>query len=98
MDDENVYSGDPEQDVALSEEELPIEDESPAAQAPAEEEAPAEAEIAAQAEEAVSDEAPGEAAAQTGYDESNPKKWFIIHTYSGFEQKVKESLVSRSQA
>jgi transcriptional antiterminator NusG len=98
MDDENVYSGDPEQDVALSEEELPIEEESPAAQAPAEEEAPAEAEIAAKAEEAVSDEAPGEAAAQTGYDESNPKKWFIIHTYSGFEQKVKESLVSRSQA
>jgi transcriptional antiterminator NusG len=26
------------------------------------------------------------------------KKWFIIHTYSGFEQKVKESLESRVQA
>lgn len=32
------------------------------------------------------------------YDDSSPKKWFIIHTYSGFEQKVKESLQSRSQA
>jgi transcriptional antiterminator NusG len=24
--------------------------------------------------------------------------WYIIHTYSGFEQKVRESLISRSQA
>lgn len=32
------------------------------------------------------------------YDDSSPKKWFIIHTYSGFEQKVKESLSSRAQA
>ena len=36
--------------------------------------------------------------AQPAYDESSPKKWFIIHTYSGFEQKVKESLQSRAQA
>jgi len=28
----------------------------------------------------------------------DPKKWFIVHTYSGFEQKVKESLRSRAQA
>lgn len=27
-----------------------------------------------------------------------PKNWFIIHTYSGFEQKVAESLRTRSQA
>jgi len=39
----------------------------------------------------------GETPAQT-YDESSPKKWFIIHTYSGFEQKVAESLRSRAQA
>lgn len=26
------------------------------------------------------------------------KKWFIVHTYSGFEQKVAESLKSRAQA
>jgi len=82
MDDEKVYSGDPEQDVALSEDE-PLHEESPAADA----EVPAPA-----------DEAPAETAAPPVYDESNPKKWFIIHTYSGFEQKVKESLVTRSQA
>src|SRR5438045_3066666 len=30
---------------------------------------------------------------------SNPNfKWYIIHTYSGFERKVKESLESRVQA
>jgi transcription termination/antitermination protein NusG len=33
-----------------------------------------------------------------GYDESSPRKWFIIHTYSGFEQKVAESLRTRSEA
>lgn len=27
-----------------------------------------------------------------------PKKWYIIHTYSGFERKVKESLESRVKA
>jgi len=27
-----------------------------------------------------------------------PKQWYIIHTYSGFEQKVKESLRQRSEA
>jgi transcription termination/antitermination protein NusG len=41
---------------------------------------------------------PAEAPAAPAYDESSPKKWFIIHTYSGFEQKVAESLRSRSQA
>jgi transcription termination/antitermination protein NusG len=33
-----------------------------------------------------------------GYDESSPKKWYIIHTYSGFENKVKESLQTRADA
>ncbi len=28
----------------------------------------------------------------------NTKKWFIVHTYSGFEQKVAESLKTRSEA
>ncbi|MGH9821784.1 MAG: transcription termination/antitermination protein NusG [Blastocatellia bacterium] len=27
-----------------------------------------------------------------------PKNWFIIHTYSGYEKKVRESLLSRVQA
>lgn len=82
-----------EQAVA-PEEDLPVEAASdsaaeaePAASvaAPAEPEVPA-AEIAA---------AP---AAAPAYDESSPKKWFIIHTYSGFENKVKESLQTRSEA
>jgi transcriptional antiterminator NusG len=33
-----------------------------------------------------------------GYDESSPKKWYIIHTYSGFENKVHESLRTRAEA
>jgi len=31
-------------------------------------------------------------------DEDSPKKWFIVHTYSGFEQKVADSLHTRAQA
>lgn len=31
-------------------------------------------------------------------DEFSSKRWYIIHTYSGFEQKVAESLRSRAQA
>jgi transcription termination/antitermination protein NusG len=40
---------------------------------------------------------PGEAPA-AAYDDSSPKKWYIIHTYSGFENKVAESLKTRSEA
>ncbi len=48
----------------------------------------------------------GEPAAETGIEEEAPpapiaenlKKWFIVHTYSGFENKVKESLISRGEA
>jgi transcriptional antiterminator NusG len=43
--------------------------------------------------EAVEPQAPAPA-----YDESSPKKWFIIHTYSGFENKVAESLRTRAEA
>jgi transcriptional antiterminator NusG len=47
----------------------------------------------------AAEEAPAAAAgAAQGYDESSPKKWFIIHTYSGFENKVKESLQTRAEA
>jgi len=48
--------------------------------------------------EAADAAAPAEAPAAPAYDESSPKKWFIIHTYSGFEQKVAESLRGRAQA
>src|ERR1039457_5802809 len=33
-----------------------------------------------------------------GYSEASPKKWLINHTYSGFENKVKESLQTRADA
>jgi transcriptional antiterminator NusG len=47
----------------------------------------------------VDGEATAEAAAPApGYDDSALKKWYIIHTYSGFENKVSESLRTRSEA
>ena len=55
-------------------------------------------EIAPEGEPLAGEAAAAGQAAQPVYDESSPKKWFIIHTYSGFEQKVKESLQSRAQA
>jgi transcriptional antiterminator NusG len=64
------------------------------------------------ADQAATDQADGAAAAepeQAAPPESAPvheeaplelstKKWFIIHTYSGFEQKVADSLRSRAEA
>jgi transcription termination/antitermination protein NusG len=38
------------------------------------------------------------APAAGGYDELSAKKWYIIHTYSGFENKVQESLRTRAEA
>src|SRR5450631_4446568 len=59
--------------------------------------APADAEESVVEEPAV--EAPvAEEAPAGGPDESSPKKWYIIHTYSGFENKVAESLKTRSEA
>lgn len=54
-------------------------------------------EQAPESAEPVEEAAAGEQPAPL-YDESSPKKWFIIHTYSGFEQKVAESLRSRAVA
>ena len=45
-------------------------------------------------EKSHSEEAHGEAAPLP----ESSKKWFIVHTYSGFEQKVAESLRSRAEA
>jgi len=49
---------------------------------------------------AVEEVAAGEAAAENvpPVEEPNTKNWFIIHTYSGFEQKVADSLRTRAQA
>lgn len=37
-------------------------------------------------------------AVATAVEEPSAKHWFIIHTYSGFEQKVADSLKSRAEA
>jgi transcriptional antiterminator NusG len=58
---------------------------------------PEEAAVAAPEEHAGGEPA-AEPEAAAGYDETNPKKWFIIHTYSGFENKVSESLKTRADA
>jgi len=65
-----------------------------------EEQAVEEQAVEEQAVEEAVEETPAEAVAPAagGYDESSPKKWFIIHTYSGFENKVKESLQTRADA
>ncbi|MCC6366918.1 MAG: transcription termination/antitermination protein NusG [Bryobacterales bacterium] len=43
-------------------------------------------------------EQPEEAAAPALEFEDETKKWYIIHSYSGFEQKVADSLRSRAEA
>lgn len=54
-------------------------------------------------EQAVSEDAEqlasvDEVEVQAAEDSGPPKYWFIIHTYSGFENKVAESLRTRSEA
>jgi len=71
-------------------------DEAAAESAPAETE-PAAAEAQA-AEPPAEAPAPEAAPAEEAPVEVDTRKWFIIHTYSGFEQKVAESLKSRADA
>jgi transcriptional antiterminator NusG len=82
--EENVHF-----DEHAGQEEIPADDPEFAEEQPVEEAAalPAEPEAA-----------PEEAEHVGGYDESSPKKWYIIHTYSGFENKVAESLRTRADA
>lgn len=63
----------------------------PAPEAPPEDEAPAppEAAEAEEAEEAEAEEAP----AVSPYD--LPGSWYVIHSYSGYEKKVKDNLATR---
>jgi transcriptional antiterminator NusG len=52
-----------------------------------------------QAEEAMQEEPVSpEPASQPVPEDGSTKNWYIIHTYSGFEQKVAESLRGRAQA
>ncbi len=64
----------------------------------AEASAPVEDTPEVQASDAPAPEENGQAAAKQPVDVEDTKKWFIVHTYSGFENKVAESLRSRSQA
>jgi len=83
-DEENQGQPEPEQ----------VEESPAAASAPAEAgEAPVAPEAAVAAETAEAAESPVPAV-----PERSGMNWYIIHTYSGFEQKVKESLRGRAQA
>jgi transcriptional antiterminator NusG len=67
---------------------------------PLEEQSDSPAPGGALAEDTVSEAealAPAEAAPEPG-SQAPPKNWYIIHTYSGFENKVAESLRTRSEA
>src|SRR4051794_35181977 len=55
-----------------------------------------QAEVPAEPVEAAEGEPAAEP--QGGYDDASAKKWYIIHTYSGFENKVQESLRTRAEA
>src|SRR4030095_3673017 len=57
-------------------------------------EQPGEADAGMQPEPPVEEPAVGEGAPAA----APPKNWYIIHTYSGFENKVAESLRSRAEA
>src|SRR5262245_22662530 len=94
--EDHPESGDTAQDAPEPVEEAVSEHaETPSAEEP-EPDTPAESQAAP--------ETPAESAAESteqpapAYDDSSPKKWYIIHTYSGFEQKVKESLRTRADA
>ncbi len=55
--------------------------------------------VAPVAGDPAADEAEAESAEETpAYDENPLMNWFIIHTYSGFENKVSESLRTRAEA
>jgi len=90
MADEKDYNEQPEEDAgqAGSEQEIHEVEEQPAEFL----EAPAPP-----VETPANDDA-ASAAVVGGYDESSAKKWYIIHTYSGFEHKVQESLKTRADA
>jgi transcription termination/antitermination protein NusG len=100
--EEATEAGEPEQAAGESldllehdqpeEAEIAADDEPPAGESP-QTHAPAPEPVAEHAELP-----PEEPAAAGGYDEASPKKWFIIHTYSGFENKVAESLKTRADA
>jgi len=57
-----------------------------------------ESAVAEPVEEDAAQEAPVEEAAAEELPADETKQWYIIHTYSGFERKVAESLRTRAEA
>jgi transcription termination/antitermination protein NusG len=76
------------------EEQNPMESQPPAAAEPEEDAAEPEAAAFEPAEDAPPEEAAAEP--EPAPADTSTKKWYIIHTYSGFENKVAESLRSRA--
>ena len=74
------------------------EDTLPENNAPADQEAPPPALEAHEEPSPEQEQAGPEAEAVAVEAEPTTKRWFIIHTYSGFEQKVADSLRSRGEA
>ena len=105
--EEATEADEPEQDASepldLLEHDQPEEaeiaaDEEPPAGEPLSEHVPVHLEAAPEPAAEPAEPPADEPAAAGGYDEASPKKWFIIHTYSGFENKVAESLKTRADA
>jgi transcriptional antiterminator NusG len=102
-DQENIEGREQVEPVEHGEQATPdqAQPEQPAAETALSEEAPSEvAALEVPAEQApAGEDSEGEPApAAVEAAEVSSKNWYIIHTYSGFEQKVADSLRSRAQA
>jgi transcriptional antiterminator NusG len=103
MNDPNEYRDEQVEPVGMGEDE-----QNPSAEAVDQESSDGGAEPLAESESGEALEVPGEEPAETEpaaeavpppvAGEPSTKNWFIIHTYSGFEQKVADSLRTRAQA
>ena len=91
--DERAADTGPADETEPEAEQPPVEEPAAAHPVEAHPESPEAPEVHAQESAESNGDVPGAAAVA---DEN--KKWFIVHTYSGFEQKVAESLKSRAQA
>jgi len=92
--EENIHSGEQPE-----ESNVPGQDDAAEPEYAADASEPEEVEAAAaEPEPEAAEQQAAEPAAGPAYDASSPKKWYIIHTYSGFENKVAESLRTRSEA
>ena len=82
----------------MPEEEQFVWNDAAAGSEPAEADTPAEPEAQAAESATGGPPEPAAEAPPTVAEPDSGRKWFIIHTYSGFEQKVAESLRSRAEA